>query len=54
MKRLLLLILLLLASCTTINVQPPPLTAGGSYTVTIDASKQIPFNASDNTIPVAP
>lgn len=52
MKIIVTILLVLLVSCTTINVQPPAMTSGGNYTVTIDASKQIPFNASDNTVPI--
>ncbi len=43
--------------CTSIQVQPPALSAGGNYTVTIDASKSIPvtgtMSPSGNTVPVS-
>ncbi len=39
--------------CTSIQVQPPALSAGGSYTINISADKSIPFTASDNTVPVS-
>jgi hypothetical protein len=42
-----------LTGCTSIQVQPPALSAGGTYTVHIEANKSIPFTASDNTVPVS-
>lgn len=59
MKLLPLLLLALLASsCTTINVTPPRVAAGGSLTITIDASRTVTttpsVQADGNTVPLAP
>jgi hypothetical protein len=47
----------LLAGCTSIQVQPPALSAGGSYVVEINANKNIPvtgtMSPSGNTVPVS-
>ncbi|MHC1697777.1 MAG: hypothetical protein AB9919_06915 [Geobacteraceae bacterium] len=53
---MLLLILLALSACTTIDVKLPPGSTGGSYQITINANKEIPFTGtvspSGNTVPV--
>lgn len=52
-----LLLAIFLSGCTTVTVNIPPGATGGSYSITVNANKQIPFSGSispsGNTVPLS-